>query len=85
MENRQYGCNTLQNAGIAFLVGAVAGLAIGFLYAPRPGRETREVIREKADSIMEEARRRADDIVHQAKETAGRFRKKEEAGSSEAG
>ncbi len=26
---------------LGFLIGAVAGIAVGFLYAPKPGRETR--------------------------------------------
>jgi len=36
-----------------FIVGGVIGLAIGFLYSPRPGEETRELAREEAGKIRE--------------------------------
>ena len=38
---------------IGIILGAVVGLAIGFLYAPRPGQETREMLREKAKEVRE--------------------------------
>ncbi len=40
---------------LGFLLGAVAGLAIGFLYAPKPGRETRAMLKEKAVEIKDKA------------------------------
>lgn len=36
---------------IGFFVGAAMGLAIGFLYAPKPGVETRKIIKEKAEEM----------------------------------
>jgi gas vesicle protein len=33
---------------IGLLVGATIGLAVGFLFAPKPGYETRALIKEKA-------------------------------------
>jgi gas vesicle protein len=42
---------------LAFLVGAAAGAAVALLYAPAPGRETRERLSEKA---REGARRAGD-------------------------
>ena len=53
--------------GIGLLVGAAIGLAIGFLFAPRPGAETRELLREKADV----ARGRAVEAARKVRETAG--------------
>jgi gas vesicle protein len=41
---------------IGFVLGAVVGVAIGFLYAPKPGRETREMIKEKAEHAAEKAK-----------------------------
>lgn len=37
------------------IIGAVIGLAVGFLYAPQPGDETRRMVKEKASSIKEQA------------------------------
>jgi gas vesicle protein len=40
---------------VAFLVGAVAGAAAALLYAPATGRETREMLAEKAREASEKA------------------------------
>jgi len=40
---------------IGFFVGAAVGLAIGFLYAPQPGPETRQLIKEKTEKVMDTA------------------------------
>ena len=37
------------------VVGAVIGLAIGFLYAPQPGDETRHILKKKITSFGETA------------------------------
>ena len=57
---------------IGFFVGAAVGLAIGFLYAPKPGRETRELIKEKAEDLREKAA----GAVEKVKETAAGMRRK---------
>ncbi len=49
-----------------FLAGAVVGAAIGFLYAPRPGRETRTLLQQKAEEGVHKARETAE----KAKEAA---------------
>ncbi len=51
---------------VGFLLGAVVGVAIGFLYAPKPGREMRAMLKEKAESAAEKARETAE----KAKEAA---------------
>lgn len=69
---------------IGLLIGAAVGVAIGFLYAPKPGSETREMLKHKA----EEAREKAGEVAEKTKETAAGARKRveerlkhEEAGS----
>ena len=64
--------------GLGLLAGAIVGLAIGFLYAPRSGQETRAMLREKAENargkaegIIAEGRERAKKIVEDAKGKAG--------------
>lgn len=51
---------------IGLVVGAAIGLAIGFLYAPRPGEETRAVIREKVNEVRD----RGTKVAGKARETA---------------
>jgi len=48
---------------LAFLLGAVSGAAVALLYAPGPGRETREFIGEKA----REGRQRANVAAEKGK------------------
>jgi gas vesicle protein len=40
---------------MGFILGAIAGVAIGFLYAPKAGKETRAVLKEKAGQLKEKA------------------------------
>jgi gas vesicle protein len=40
---------------IGFIIGAVAGVAIGFLYAPKAGKETRALLKDKAGEIKNKA------------------------------
>jgi gas vesicle protein len=40
---------------LGFLLGALAGVAVGFLYAPKPGKETRAMLKEKASELREKA------------------------------
>ncbi len=61
--------------GIGFLVGAAIGVALGILFAPRPGAETRQMLREKA----EVARGRATEVAQRVRETAGEAVKKARA------
>lgn len=51
---------------IGFLIGAIAGVAIGFLYAPKAGKETRAMLREKAGEIKE----KAGEVTEKAKDAA---------------
>lgn len=44
---------------IGFIIGAIAGVAIGFLYAPKSGKETRAMLREKAGEVAERAKEAA--------------------------
>jgi len=57
---------------VGLLVGAVLGLAVGFLFAPRPGEETRQLLKEKA----EVARERAAETARKVRETAAEVTKK---------
>ena len=57
-----------------FIIGAVVGVAIGFLYAPKAGKETRELLREKAGEVKE----KAGEVTEKAKEAAASARRRVE-------
>ncbi|MFH1031353.1 MAG: YtxH domain-containing protein [Chloroflexota bacterium] len=56
--------------GLGIIVGAAIGLAIGLFYAPRPGSETRTMlkatgkkVRHKVGDIIEEAKDRVRKVI----------------------
>ncbi len=46
--------NTYPGFATGFLIGAIVGLAIGFLYAPQPGEETRQRLKEEVQKVREQ-------------------------------
>lgn len=52
----------------AFIFGFGIGLAVGVLFAPKSGRETREYIRAKADEGREYLKRRGEELKESAEE-----------------
>lgn len=67
-----------KDSGISFtiglLFGAAVGVAIGLLYAPQPGKETRELLKEKAGAAKEKAA----EVAEKTKEAATQAKKKVE-------
>jgi len=63
---------------IGLIVGAALGLAIGFLFAPRPGEETRQLLKEKAELAGRRAAEAAKRVRETASETVKRARTKME-------
>ena len=59
---------------IWFLAGLGVGALAGVLYAPRPGSETREALRSRAEEGREYVKNRAQDVKEQASEWADRGR-----------
>jgi gas vesicle protein len=57
---------------LAFILGAVSGAAVALLYAPQSGRETRELLNEKANEARTraaEAAAKGRDALSQGRET----------------
>lgn len=51
---------------IGLLIGAAVGLAVGFLYAPRPGVETRAMLKERTEQLREKASEVAEKVKEKA-------------------
>jgi gas vesicle protein len=57
---------------LAFLLGGVCGAAVALLYAPAPGRETRDYLGEKAREGRERATAAAEkgrQVINESRET----------------
>lgn len=54
--------------GIGLLAGAVIGLAVGILFAPYSGKETRNKIREQASGLIESVREQAARISYKGEQ-----------------
>ena len=79
------------NSFVWFLAGLGVGAVVGTLYAPRPGSETREVLRSRAEEGTDyvrdrarEAREQASELIERGRDVVGRqkeqFRAAYEAG-----
>jgi len=53
---------------MGFLLGAIAGVAIGFLYAPKAGKETRALLKEKAGQLKD----KASEVISRATRESGK-------------
>jgi gas vesicle protein len=62
------------NTFVWFLAGLGVGAAVGLLYAPRSGSETREVLRARAEEGRDYVRNRAREARGQAEEWVDRGR-----------
>ena len=43
--------NSVSGFGIGLILGIAVGAALGFLFAPRSGKETREMVKDKAADV----------------------------------
>ena len=56
--------------GIGLLSGALVGGIIALLYAPMTGKETRQMIKEKASDVAEEVKDKASNVYGEVKNKA---------------
>jgi len=68
--------------GIGLLVGAVIGGVIALLYAPKTGKETRRLIKDKVTEVTEvvdAVKGKATEVVDAVKESASEINRKGQA------
>src|SRR5207249_9548047 len=53
------------------IVGAMIGLGLGIMLAPRPGQETRDQLKEKAQEVTERLKSTAAGVGGRVRESAG--------------
>ncbi len=53
------------------IVGAMIGLGLGIMLAPRAGQETRDQLKEKAQAVTERLKSTAADVGGRVRESAG--------------
>jgi gas vesicle protein len=57
-------------AVLSFLLGALSGAALAILFAPRSGKETREILGEKLRETKDRGRRLGEQAVERGREIA---------------
>jgi len=55
-----------------FIMGVIVGAAIGFLYAPNPGKETREIVKDRAGKIKSRTAAIAEEVKEKAHHMEGK-------------
>jgi gas vesicle protein len=63
---------SLGSLGMGFILGTVIGVAVGMLYAPRAGIETRAMVSDKADEVKEKVNEAVDMVKQKASTLRGR-------------
>ena len=63
--------NGLDKFVTGMIFGAALGAAVGLLLAPKPGSETRQIVRERAGEYFDVARERAGEYASPVRERAG--------------
>ena len=75
--------NNIKNTAIVGLIGLGTGLAIGYLTAPKSGKETRADLKAKADEMKTQADKKAAEVKKQGEKVYEDTRKQVETAVKE--
>jgi gas vesicle protein len=64
---------------IGLLVGAVIGGVIALLYAPKTGKETRQLVKDKVTEVVDAVKEKTTEVVDAVKESASEVSRKGQA------
>jgi gas vesicle protein len=64
------------NIAFGAIIGAAVGVAAGILTAPKSGKETRDDIKQKADTVKSQVSKTGNDFIHKADEVTDEVRNK---------
>ena len=70
---------TLTGFGIGLISGVIIGGVIALLYAPRSGKETRQLVKDKATEIVDAATEKTSGVMETIKEAASETSRKGQA------
>jgi gas vesicle protein len=65
--------------GVGILTGAVIGGVIALLFAPKTGKETRQLIKDKTTAVIDAAREKTSSVIDTVKEAASEANRKGQA------
>ncbi len=65
--------------GIGLLTGAIIGGVIALLYAPKAGKETRQLIKDKATEVVDTLKEKTSGVIDTVKEAASEAGRKGQA------
>ena len=65
--------------GIGLLTGAIIGGVIALLYAPKTGKETRQLIKDKATKVVDTLKEKTSGVIDTVKEAASESSRKGKA------
>jgi gas vesicle protein len=62
--------------GIGILTGAIVGAAIALVYAPKSGKETRKMIKDKTMEVVDTVKEKTGGVIDVFKDTATEVNRK---------
>jgi gas vesicle protein len=65
--------------GVGLLSGAIIGGVIALLYAPKTGKETRQLIKDKAVGVIDAVKEKTTDVIDSVKDVASEASRKGQA------